>query len=112
MIKMEGEMKAEQRTSIRKKISLNIVINHDLAYSKRWKVSDLSLGGARVEMRKDELLPGTSVEAVLALKEHGKYGWYRLPAEVVRTDRNGVALRFRNYDDKAYTALVNFLYSA
>jgi len=112
MIKMEGEMKAEQRTSIRKKISLNIVINHDLAYSKRWKVRDLSLGGAMVEMRRDELLPGTPVEAVLALKEHGEYGLHRLPAEVVRTDKNGVALRFRNYDDKAYTALVNLLYSA
>ena len=105
-------MKAEQRSSIRKKISLNIVINYDLAYSKRWKVRDLSLGGAMVEMRRDELLPGTPVEAVLALKEHGEYGLHRLPAEVVRADRNGVALRFRSYDDKAYTALVNFLYSA
>lgn len=105
-------MKAEQRTSIRKKISLNIVINYDLAYSKHWKVRDLSLGGAMVEMRRDELLPGTPVEAVLALKEHGEYGLHRLPAEVVRTDGNGVALRFRHYDDKAYTALVNLLYSA
>jgi hypothetical protein len=105
-------MKAEQRSSIRKAISLNIVINYDLAYSKRWKVRDLSLNGAMVDMRRDELLPGTPVEAVLALKEHGEYGLHRLPAEVVRTDRNGVALRFRNYDDRAYTALVNLLYSA
>lgn len=105
-------MKSEQRSSIRKKISLNIVINYDLAYSKRWKMRDLSLGGAMVEMKRNELLPGTPVEAVLALKEHGEYGLHRLPAEVVRADRNGVALRFRNYDNKAYTALVNLLYSA
>ena len=105
-------MKSEQRSSIRKKISLNIVINYDLVYSKRWKMRDLSLGGAMVEMKRDELLPGTPVEAVLALKEHGEYGLHRLPAEVVRADRNGVALRFRNYDNKAYTALVNLLYSA
>lgn len=65
-----------------------------------------------VEMRRDELLPGTPVEAVLALKRHGEYGLHCLPAEVVCTDRNGVALRFRNYDDLAYTALVNLLYSA
>src|SRR3989344_8906515 len=58
MIKRRREMKAEQRSSIRKKISLNIVINYDLTYSKRWKVRDLSLGGAMVEMRRDELLPG------------------------------------------------------
>lgn len=105
-------MKAEQRTSIRKQISLNIVINYALTYSKRWKLRDLSLGGAMVEVRGGELLPGTPVEAVLTLKKHDGYGLHRLPAEVVRTDRNGVGLRFRDYDDQTYTALVNFLYSA
>ena len=44
-------MKAEQRSSIRIAISLNIVINYDLAYSKRWTVRDLSLNGAMIEMR-------------------------------------------------------------
>jgi len=112
MNKQWREMNAAQRSSIRKAISLNIVINYDMAYSKRWNVRDLVLNGAKVEMRRDELLPGTPVEAVLVLKEHGEYGLHRLPAEVVRTDRNGVALRFRNYDDRAYTALVNLLYSA
>ncbi len=72
-------MKAEQRSSIRKAISLNIVINYDLAYSKRWKVRDLSLGGAMVEMRRDELLPGTPVEAVLALKRAWRI-WFAPPA--------------------------------
>ena len=73
---------------------------------------DLSLGGAMLERRRDALPPGTPVEAVLALKKHGDHGLHRLPAEVVRTDGNGVALRFSNYDDMAYTALVNLLYSA
>ena len=105
-------MKAEQRTSIRKKISLNVVINHDFSYSRRWRVRDLSLNGAMVEMEREELVPGTMVEAVLALKEHDQYDLHRLPADVVRVDKNGVALRFRRYDDKAYTALVNLLYSS
>ena len=103
-------MQAEQRHSIRKKIPLNIVINHDLAYSERWKVRDLSLSGARLEAA-DGLSPGTPVEAVLTLKEHDGYGLHRVPADVVRVDRDGVALRFRRYDDRTYTALVNFLYS-
>lgn len=104
-------MEAEQRFSIRKRISLDIVINHDLAYSKRWKVHDLSLAGALVEMKREGLSPGTPVEAVLALKHHGDYRLHRLPADVIRTDRNSVALRFRQYDNSAYTALVNLLYS-
>ncbi|MHB8742514.1 MAG: PilZ domain-containing protein [Sulfuricaulis sp.] len=105
-------MKAEQRTSIRKKMPLNILINYDLAYSKRWKIHDLSLGGVLVEMDQDKLVPGVPIEAVLALKKHPDYGVYRLPAEVVRLEKNRVALRFRNYDDQAYTALVNLLYGA
>ncbi|MHB1141090.1 MAG: PilZ domain-containing protein [Sulfuricaulis sp.] len=105
-------MQAEQRHSIRKKISLNIVVNHDLAYSERWKVRDLSLSGARLEAARNGLLPGTPVEAVLTLKEHDGYGLHRVPADVVRVDRDGVALRFRRYDDRTYTALVNFLYSS
>lgn len=103
-------MNAEQRTSIRKKIPLNILINYDLTYSKRWKIRDLSLGGALVEMNQNDLVPGAPIEAVLALKEHHEYDLYRLPAEVIRVEKNRVALRFRNYDDRAYTALVNLLY--
>ncbi|MBI5782130.1 MAG: PilZ domain-containing protein [Gammaproteobacteria bacterium] len=103
-------MKTEHRQSIRKKIALNIIINHDLIYSKRWKVRDLSLSGARLETGKEGLSPGTPVEAVLTLRENGKYGWHRVPADVVRADRDGVALRFRRYDDRTYTALVNLLY--
>lgn len=62
-------MNAEQRTSIRKKIPLTILINYDLTYSKRWKIRDLSLGGALVEMDQNDLVPGAPIEAVLALKE-------------------------------------------
>jgi hypothetical protein len=104
-------MQAEQRHSIRKQISLNIVVNHDLACSERWKVRDLSLSGARLEAGRDGLSPGTPVEAVLTLKEHDEYESHRVPADVVRVGRDGVALRFRRYDDRTYTALVNFLYS-
>jgi hypothetical protein len=49
---------------------------------------------------------------VLTLKEHDEYGLYCVPADVVRVDRDGVALRFRRYDDRTYTALVNFLYGS
>ena len=48
-------MKAEQRTSPRKRIPLNVLINHDLAYSKRWKIRDLSLSGALVEMEPEDI---------------------------------------------------------
>lgn len=105
-------MKTEQRQSIRKKVALDIIINHDFAYTKHWKIRDLSLSGASLEAERDGLSPGTPVEAVLTLREHDEYDQHRVPADVVRTDRGGVALRFRHYDDRTYTALVKLLYSS
>lgn len=105
-------MKTGQRHSIRKKISLNIAVNRDLAYSERWKVRDLSLSGVRLEAARNGLSSGTPVEAVLTLKQHDEYGLHRVPADVVRADRDGVALRFRRYDDRTYTAPVNLLYNS
>ena len=105
-------MNAEQRASIRKKITLDVLINHDLAYSRRWKVRDLSMSGAWVEMVSGELALGTPIEAVVALKEGKENIVCRLPAKVVRKDPGGVGLSFHRYDDRAYTALVNLLYSS
>jgi hypothetical protein len=34
-----------------------------------------------------------------------------LPADVVRIEGRGVALKFRRYSSKAYTELVNLLYA-
>ena len=105
-------MNLEQRASIRKKLSLNVLINHDLIYTKRWKVRDLSLNGVLLEMYGEDLAPGMPIEAVIAFQEHGESELYRLPAEVVRLGGDGVALRLNNYDNWAYTALVNLLYSS
>ncbi len=60
-------MNVEQRVSIRKKIPLNILINHDLTYSQRWKVRNLGLNGVLVEMGRGNLAPGMPIEAVIAL---------------------------------------------
>ncbi len=106
------KMDIEHRTSIRKKLALDVLINYDLLYSRRWKVHDLSLNGALIQADRTDLPPGVSVEAVLRLKERGKYGLYRLPAEVVRVSGQSAALRFRQYDNRAYTALVDLLYAS
>ena len=102
----------EYRASIRKKPALGILINYDLLYSRPWKVQDLSLDGALIQSDKRDLPPGVLVEAVLRLKDRGKYSLYRLPAEVVRVDGRGAALKFRHYDNRAYTALVDLLYAS
>jgi PilZ domain len=105
-------MQIEHRTSIRKRTSVNVLINYDLAYSKHWKLRDLSLNGALVEADQADLPLGAPVEAVLTLKGRREHDLFRLPADVVRIERNRVALKFHDYDSLAYTALVNFLYAS
>jgi len=97
--------------SIRKRAALNVLINYDLGYSRIWKIHDLSLGGALLEADKADLPLGAPVEAVLELRGRRKHDAHRFPADVVRVDQNRVALKFRDYDSHAYTALVNFLYA-
>ncbi|MHB8534547.1 MAG: PilZ domain-containing protein [Sulfuricaulis sp.] len=105
-------MNFEHRKSIRKRTSVNILINSDLAYSKSWTVRDLSVDGALIEADRVDLPLGALVEAVLTFEVRRQRDLFRLPANVVRADRNAVALKFRDYDSRAYTALVNFLYAS
>lgn len=63
-------MKTEQRTSIRRRIPFNVLINYDLAYSKRWKICDLSLSGVLVETAQADLPLGAQVPG---LRQSGLY---------------------------------------
>jgi hypothetical protein len=105
-------MKAEQRSSIRKAISLNNVINYDLTYSKRWKVRNLSPNGAMVEMRRDELLRGNPGGGGSRAQAAWRI-WFAPSAHgggAHGQEWRGIAVP--QLDDRAYTALVNLLYSA
>lgn len=103
----------EHRFSIRRNVPMHILVNHGFTYSRRAKINNLSLSGALVERDTITDLPSAAlVETVVTFKANGKEQVvHRLPANVVRVDRETVALQFRPYDDRAYTALVNFLYA-
>ena len=103
----------EHRFSIRRNASVNVLVNYDFTYSRRARVNNLSLSGVLVKMEETADLPtGARVETVLALGEGKEQIAYRLPANVVRVDVETLALQFHSYDDRAYTALVNFLYAS
>lgn len=105
-------MRVEQRQRIRKKIPMNILVRPESADSKHWRIRDLSLDGVLLEGRNETWAPGTPVEAILALKERDELDLHRVPAYVARVDADGIALRFRDYPDRTYTALVDLLYSS
>ncbi len=108
---------AERRAAIRKQISENIVINDGSTSSALWKTRDVSIGGAMVAMPAASLPLSQDVEAILTLKPDYRPGMappttevVRILAQVVRVTDEGVALKFCDYDNRTYTALVNRLY--
>jgi hypothetical protein len=101
-------MHSEQRIAIRKKITLDILINYehyDVSFPRLWKTRDLSACGAFVEMRHIELPADAHIEAVLVLEYQENHEPHSLPAEVVRVSGDGIALRFGRYTERTYAAL-------
>lgn len=99
------------RDGMRRPLPLTALINFGLHYSQRWPIRDLSTSGAYVEMPGRGLKAGMSVEFVLRVARDHQARELRIPASVVRVDDAGAALSFGSFDDSAYTALVNLLYS-
>lgn len=101
-----------QRGSIRKAASCSILVRSGTSYSLVRNIHDLSLDGAFVEMNSPDLLHGGDmVEVILSFDDRAEQAEHSIPAEVVRVQHEGVALRFGKYSDRTYTDLVNFLYA-
>jgi hypothetical protein len=101
----------EPRVSLRRRIPLEVLVNYGMTYSVPWRVRDLSLHGAFVEMDAADLQEGSYVEFVLRYRYKDKAFEHRLPAKIARLGADGVALEFGDYDDATYTDLVNLLYA-
>ncbi len=102
----------EPRHSLRRALGLRALVNHGMTYSTPWRVRDLSMNGAFVEMRSEQLPQGEYVELVLRYRYKDEPVELRLPATVTRVQDDGLGLTFGRYDDQAYTYLANLLYVA
>ncbi len=104
-------MDINKRSSLRKTISLAAVVNFGATQSRRCHTCEMSTDGVFIEMDVAGLKPHTQIEIVLRLGDGAETITYRLPAEVLRLEKTGVAVRFQKYEDFIYTALVNTLYA-
>jgi hypothetical protein len=101
-----------QRTSIRRDRSCTLQIRIGQSHVLTQSVHDLSLTGVFVEMNPEGVFPGDPAEVRIGFTDNnGRPCEHRIPAEVVRIRSEGVALKFEQYGNRAYTDLVNFLYS-
>ena len=99
------------RHSVRRPFGVEAFVNHGLSYSTPWRVRDLSLTGAFVEMDATQLPQGENVEFVLRYRYKNQSVEHRIPATVMRAAPDGVALTFGRYDDQTYTDLANLLFA-
>ncbi len=104
-------MDSDKRFAARKEVSIDIIVNYDLDYTGLWKTKNLSLNGALVEMPPHDLPPQAEIEAILALTHNDYLEQHHVPARVVRTAADGVALMFRDYESRTYAALARLLYA-
>jgi len=101
----------EARQSLRRRHSLEALINHGLSYSIPWRIRDLSLEGAFLESENGQLPTGASVEVVMRYSCKGRDVEVRLPATVTRIETRGMALKFGRYDNQIYTDLTNLVFA-
>lgn len=76
---------------------------------KQCRLRDISLNGAFIETQAFALTQGSGVAVVLKMHHGGKATHYRLPAKVVRVERDGAALTFDDLDKPVYTILGDVL---
>lgn len=102
---------APLRGGVRRHKPLMALVNHGMTYSALRPVRDLSLTDVFVEMDPASLSVGAGMEFVLRYRYQGRPVELRLAGVVRRIEPDGVALQFGEYDDAAYTHLVNLLYA-
>ncbi len=102
-------MQHEKRSTIRRNVSYDVLVNHDFMDPRRWRTRDLCMDSVFVTMRPEAKLPGTWVELVLLLDDTDETGHLCLPAEVIRVSKEGIVCKFRDYDHAARNKLRDLL---
>ena len=102
-------MQHEKRSTIRKNVSYDILVNHDFIDPRRWRTRDLCMDSVFVKMRTEAKLPGAWVEVVLLLDDADKTSHLCLPAEIIRVSKEGIVCKFRDYDHVARQKLRDIL---
>lgn len=102
-------MQEDKRSSSRRNVALDICINNHFLDPRRWRTRDLGMDSAFVSMHQDEMLPGAHVDVVLSLSNTPGSECVHLSAEIIRVAKDGIALRFQDYDSHICEMLTRLL---
>ncbi len=99
---------ASRRISSRRMTDVK-VFAYDGVEVRKCTLQDISLDGAYIKTKNFALPNGTNLEIVLKIRRGGKPRHCRLPAKVVRADRDGVAVMFGDLDEKLCNILLDIV---
>ena len=106
-----GTTQVDARVSIPAGVAYTVIIDDGHRHHVVWGIRNMSLSGVLLDMDVSHVREVSVVDFLLRYKYQGRAHDYRIPAKVVRTQLNGLALRFNYHDTAIYNALVSLLYT-
>lgn len=103
-------MTRERRLGPRRRLALEVMLNHHRLGLQRYHTRDVSLEGVSVETDRLALRRRSTVDLVLKIPADGKAKHYRIHAKTANVKRHGARFIFRSLDEQTYAALVDLLY--
>ena len=116
MIRKSGSVsalkRADARRSPRRRVPLEARIAIESTQVFPGQVQNISSSGVFLQRTNAVLDIGAAVEFVLHYHRNDRPLELRIPATVVRLERDGVALRFGRYNSVVYTDLIEVIYNS
>ena len=106
-----GTTQIDARVSIPAGVAYTVIIDDGHRHHVVWGIRNMSLSGVLLDMDVSHVREAVVVDFLLRYKYKGRAHDYRIPAKVVRTQLNGLALCFNYHDTAIYNALVSLLYT-
>jgi hypothetical protein len=100
------------RVGIPAHVAYTAIIDDGQTHHAAWSIRNMSLSGVLLEMDVSHLREGVAVDFLLRCKAHDRALDIRIPAKVMRTQLNGLALQFGYYDIPTCHDLIGLLYRA
>ncbi len=101
-------LSANRRLRPRRVTDVMVFVSHDSEITK-CRLRDISLAGAFIETENFALAKGTKLGLVLRVLREEKTTACLLPAEVIRVEKDGAALRFGGLDQHVENMLVGIV---
>lgn len=102
-------MGMEHRCGTRRGIDAKVIIDCRPAGLVRGHIQNISVGGLFIRMRPPTGLASDRVKVVFVRRERGITRLYRMPAVIIRWNRQGAGLMFSELSANAFYALLAIL---